>query len=186
MEIIAQLFSGILGGTLAGWLTAQVIERTRIFRALITRRSAHLSGIKMRLEHSRIKIVSSREELKPEPLGPDPLPQTSRPSPLEREAEKEALVCPSCRLEAPPALMTEHLVSSPSHRKGRVQEESKVAIPEKGGRHIRDVDDDAQRALRRLLQMMVPPRAFGRRHYEKTGNPLSEIVREIIPVRVPL
>ena len=89
--------------------------------------------------------------------------------------------CPACGLEAPDALMSEHFLGSPVHRYGTpqlkpmrmtemVDEESATSV---------EVDEDPRSSMRNLLQMLVPPRAFGHRHQQKTVNPISRLVRTL-------
>lgn len=42
-----------------------------------------------------------------------------------------------------------------------------------------EMEEDPRRSLRNLLQMLVPPRAFGHRHQQRTVNPLSGLVRTL-------
>jgi hypothetical protein len=81
--------------------------------------------------------------------------------------------CPGCGLQAPEKLMTEHFMGSPSHQYGPVQPIETVAvnIPEEAY-----AEEDSQDSVRSLLQMLVPPRAFGQRHAHRTVSPLSGIV----------
>jgi hypothetical protein len=40
-------------------------------------------------------------------------------------------------------------------------------------------EEDSRNSMRDLLQMLVPPRAFGRRHQDRTVNPLSHVIRTL-------
>jgi hypothetical protein len=74
--------------------------------------------------------------------------------------------------------MVEHFLGSPSHENGAPEPEITIvedAIFERS----RSSDEDAKSSLRSLLQMLVPPRAFGRRHQERTVNPLSRLVKTV-------
>jgi hypothetical protein len=80
--------------------------------------------------------------------------------------------CPACGLQAPKTLMVEHLQGSPIHQRGPAQPEQAtdhgvVQEPAGGAR-----EEDSRDSLRNLLQILLPPRAFGRRHEQKTA-PLS-------------
>jgi len=78
--------------------------------------------------------------------------------------------------------MVEHFSGSPSHEKGKapgqpLEEvlEAKPNTPEQSG--------DTIVTMRHIIQILIPPRAFGRRHLEKTENPLSEIVHRLETAR---
>src|SRR6266571_4009094 len=82
--------------------------------------------------------------------------------------------CPSCGLQAPGSLLTEHFLSSPSHRNGLPKiVEAEAAAEAK--------EEDSRQSVRNLLQMLVPPRAFGRRHAHKSVSPISPIVEYLGP-----
>jgi hypothetical protein len=76
--------------------------------------------------------------------------------------------------------MAEHFLGSPSHESGTPEpimaiiESTIVDKPQ-----VLSADEDAKSSVRNLLQMLVPPRAFGRRHQQRTVNPLSHLVRTI-------
>jgi hypothetical protein len=77
--------------------------------------------------------------------------------------------CPACGLQAPKTLMNEHLLSSPTHQRGRVEPEQ--ANDQSQGRPATFLHEDQSRdSLRNLLQILLPPRAFGRRHEQKSAN----------------
>jgi len=74
----------------------------------------------------------------------------------------------------------EHFQASPSHELGTpepqptiidgdMQVESALISPE----------EDSRNSMRNLLQMLVPPRAFGRRHQHRTVNPLSHVIQTL-------
>ena len=87
--------------------------------------------------------------------------------------------CPSCGLQAPGSLLTEHFLGSPSHRNGppKVVEADPVEVEATGEAE----EEDSKQSVRNLLQMLVPPRAFGRRHAYKTVGPVSQIVENLGP-----
>ena len=90
--------------------------------------------------------------------------------------------CPSCGLVAPDELMVEHFAGSPSHEKGKAPGELLDTIPD-AKPNIPDQNGETIDTMRRIIQMLIPPRAFGRRHLEKTENPLSEIVQGLATAR---
>lgn len=89
--------------------------------------------------------------------------------------------CPACGLEAPEALMSEHFLGSPQHRHGTPQPKPMIwteMVDEESASSV-EVDEDPRGSMRNLLQMLVPPRAFGHRHQQKTVNPISRLVRTL-------
>ena len=90
--------------------------------------------------------------------------------------------CPSCGLVAPDELMVEHFAGSPSHEKGKAPGEPLDMIPD-AKPNTPDQNGETIDTMRRIIQMLIPPRAFGRRHLEKTENPLSEIVQGLATAR---
>lgn len=176
--LIAQLF-GILGGALAGLLAviarggSQTRQPTRIVGRSAKQRVRERRAVK-RVSTRPSALRNGRVENKTPPVQPsraETSVSSAHPSP-------SFSACPSCGLEAPYELMEEHFGGSPSHEKARALEETEQTVPEtKPGKA--NSNDDTKRALRNLLQMLVPPRAFGRRHSQMTENPLSRIVHEL-------
>jgi len=76
--------------------------------------------------------------------------------------------CPTCGLQAPKTLMVEHLQGSPIHQRGRAQPEQTTdrRVEKEPAGVARE--EDSRDSLRSLLQILLPPRAFGRRHEQKT------------------
>ena len=87
--------------------------------------------------------------------------------------------CPSCGLQAPGSLLTEHFLGSPSHRNGppKIIEADPVEVEAAAEAE----EEDSKQSVRNLLQMLVPPRAFGRRHAYKAMMPISPIVKSLGP-----
>jgi|ERR671924_37628 hypothetical protein len=84
------------------------------------------------------------------------------------------LACPGCGLQAPEKPMAEHFLGCPSHKLGLV--EGSTSLIEKGRDFqptVKVSAEDSRESLRYLLQILVPPRAFGRRHEQKRVNPIS-------------
>ncbi|HZY46957.1 MAG TPA: hypothetical protein VFE96_04095 [Candidatus Bathyarchaeia archaeon] len=88
--------------------------------------------------------------------------------------------CPSCGLQAPGNLLAEHFLGSPSHKNGPLKV---VAEPAKTEREKKTEEDDSTQSVRNLLQMLVPPRAFGHRHEQRSVDPVASVVKEIDPHR---
>src|SRR3989449_10380947 len=88
--------------------------------------------------------------------------------------------CPTCGLQAPEALLMEHFQASPSHEQGTPQSLPIIADdPVSAEPTLVSSEEDSRNSMRNLLQMLVPPRAFGRRHQNRTANPLSHVIRTI-------
>jgi hypothetical protein len=88
--------------------------------------------------------------------------------------------CPSCGLQAPESLLAEHFMGSPSHENGppKIVE----ADPLEAEAAAEAKEEDSRQSVRNLLQMLVPPRAFGRRHAYKSVIPISLITKNLGPV----
>jgi hypothetical protein len=100
--------------------------------------------------------------------------ETKLETPTVAPAQTVVSSCPACGLQAPEKLMTEHFMGSPSHQYGAVQP-IETAVVNNVPEEAYD-EEDSQNSVRSLLQMLVPPRAFGRRHAHRTVNPFSRIV----------
>lgn len=87
-------------------------------------------------------------------------------SSLTPPARTTVYSCPTCGLQATQSSMLEHLLGSPLHQPGRVQAEQPTneKVEEKPATVLPDGDSDS---LRNLLQILLPPRPFGRRHQQK-------------------
>ncbi len=85
--------------------------------------------------------------------------------------------CPSCGLQAPGSLLDEHFLGSPSHRNGPPKADSIVAVQAKVEGETEEAD--SKQSVRDLLQILVPPRAFGRRHAQRSVSPISPILGRV-------
>lgn len=185
---IVQSLMGILGGTIAALLAGQRKRRPkspRIVRAGAKRNPSSATQTRAMTRPRRLKATSPRRRKNTRPRSPSSvsLPQVEASSSSLSASFKAISTCPSCGLEAPEALMAEHFSGSPSHREGKkIREGADDAGPEITCKRDTD-DDDPRRPLRNLLQMLVPPRAFGHRHLDKRENPISRIVHELDPIR---
>jgi len=63
--------------------------------------------------------------------------------------------------------MLEHLLGSPLHQPGRVQPVQTTDQTVKEDQAIASRKEDPKDSLRNLLQILLPPRPFGRRHEQK-------------------
>ena len=184
---IVQSLMGILGGTIAALLAGQrkrSSKSPRIVRAGAKRNPSYATRTRAMTRPRRLKAASPRRRKNARPRSPSSvsLPHVEATSSPLSASFKTLSTCPSCGLKAPEALMAEHFSGSPSHREGKVPEEDHNAGP-KITRERDTYVDDPRRTLRNLLQMLVPPRAFGHRHLDKRENPLSGIVHERDPIQ---
>jgi hypothetical protein len=87
------------------------------------------------------------------------------------------LSCPSCGLEAPEIVMSEHLNRSPPHKYATLASQQ---ICQKQGRHTKmghvPTEQEIKNSVRRLLQMLAPPRPFARRDRQLRVNRLSRML----------
>lgn len=120
-----------------------------------------------RVKSRSIRKLRVKPHPQPQPVGVD------FETPTVALAQTIVSTCPSCGLQAPEILMMEHFTQSPSHQYGPVQPIATAAVTNIEAEANVEEDSDS---VRSLLQMLVPPRAFGRRHANRTVNPLSRIV----------
>lgn len=106
----------------------------------------------------------------------------SAPAPtLEANAAMTLETCPSCGLQAPGKLLAEHFLGSPSHRNGPEKIIAVDSTPTKTDTVL--TEDESKQSVRNLLQILVPPRAFGLRHADRSVSPISPVVRDLGPSR---
>jgi hypothetical protein len=89
--------------------------------------------------------------------------------------------CPSCGLQAPGTLLAEHFLGSPSHRYSPEKVALVDSTPVETDIHAKE--DDSRQSVRNLLQILIPPRAFGLRHAHRLVSPLSSVVHDLGPSR---
>ncbi|SRR5712692_3043292 len=87
--------------------------------------------------------------------------------------------CPSCGLQASGALLEEHFQGSPSHKNGPPKIAKADPVEVEAAEEAEE--EDSKQSVRNLLQMLVPPRAFGHRHAHRSMGPISSIVKELGP-----
>jgi len=75
--------------------------------------------------------------------------------------------CPACGLQATRSSMLEHLLGSPLHQPGRIQPVQATDQTVKEDQAMASRKEDPRDSLRNLLQILLPPRPFGRRHEQK-------------------
>jgi hypothetical protein len=107
--------------------------------------------------------------------------ESSQISSLTVKATPALDTCPSCGLQAPATLLDEHFLGSPSHRNGPEKITSVDSPLIDTG--IEAKEEDSKQSVRDLLQILVPPRAFGLRHAHRLVSPISSVVHELGPQR---
>lgn len=109
-----------------------------------------------------------------------PVAVTSEPPTLVAVVQDTVPSCPTCGLQAPQNLMMEHFQASPSHELGAPEPQATImdGVIEAESTLLSS-DEDSRNSMRNLLQMLVPPRAFGRRHQNRTVNPLSHVIQSL-------
>ena len=158
--------TGAISGHLpGGHNTKKTAPRKAIRRR---KRPAGRTGTRRKLKTRKVRSEASRDgHLKNEPKPTRGFTDRSSLTPV---AKVTVYSCPTCGLQATQASMLEHLLGSPLHQPGRVQ-------PEKTTDHIVEEEqalalrkEDSKDSLRNLLQILLPPRPFGRRHEQKTAK----------------
>lgn len=179
MEVtIIEFLLGIIAGTLSGLLIVKRMgQKTPISRTAGSRRPARTkSRATLKQAKTRGTRPSAIRRLRPraKPV------ETVSVEPTVTALAVNISSCPTCGLQAPDALMAEHFLGSPSHESGTPEPE--LAMVENAifdESQPLSAEEEAKNSVRSLLQMLVPPRAFGRRHQQRTVNPLSRLVQTI-------
>ncbi len=188
--VIFEFLGGMLVGAMAGLMvmlrTRHPSPETMPMLAIRKPRSA-LSVRRQRnspsTERGRSTITVARTKRKAKNKTPDATAVSSQTLDIV-SATMSFDTCPSCGLQAPGSLLAEHFLSSPSHRNGPPK--IVKADPEEAEAAAEAKEEDSKQSVRNLLQMLVPPRAFGHRHQQRTVNPLSRMVQAIeVPRTVP-
>ncbi|HZY93686.1 MAG TPA: hypothetical protein VFE98_02360 [Candidatus Bathyarchaeia archaeon] len=187
---ILQFMVGIMAGTMTGIgiVRRRSSKKTKTWSGSVKTRSVS-GAVKYRVIAKPSKIRTTRQRAPAKLRGRGIMagrglgPVTPTVSTLAVAISAPSFsACPACGLEAPETLMAEHFVQSPSHQAGIAPAPpalqnttiSPVALSEE-----ERYREDTRLSFRNLLQMLVPPRAFGHRHQQKTVNPLSRLVHEI-------
>jgi len=187
---ILQFMVGIMAGTMTGIgiVRRRSSKKTRIRPVSVKTRS--ISGaVKYRVIAKPSKIRSTRQKA-PSKLRARSVIASGRLGPVTPIVSTLAVAvsaspfsaCPACGLEAPETLMAEHFVQSPSHQAGIAPTPPVLPTATRSPVPLSEEEryrEDARLSFRNLLQMLVPPRAFGHRHQQKTVNPVSRLVHEI-------
>jgi hypothetical protein len=188
--VIIGLMGGLLAGTV-GVLTVMVrtgrltvVLRTRdqtpiTMPMLAVRKPRTASPVRRRSISSRAKKERStatvvRTKRKARNKTHDTPAALGQVPDIASEAKVSFDTCPSCGLQAPGSLLTEHFLGSPSHRNGlpKIVEVDPVEVEAAAEAQ----EEDSRQSVRNLLQMLIPPRAFGRRHAHRSVSPISAII----------
>jgi len=183
---ILQFLVGVLAGTASGLVmvlrrgSKKISSRTTLGpRKPLPTATRHRASVKS----TNTRTVRARSRSKPRVKFPAiPLSVTVPDAPIiATNSGTNISSCPGCGLEAPGTLMAEHFMGSPSHQYGTPQTTTAMVADTTSETETdrAELDDDPKRSLRNLLQMLVPPRAFGHRQQQRTVNPLSRLVQTL-------
>lgn len=177
---IIEFLAGVAAGTISGLLIVKRMGRNMpLPRTTVTRKIARTKPRPV-LKHAKTRGTRPRSARHVRPLvqPSDTLTVEPTVTPLTIDVSS----CPTCGLQAPEALMAEHFLGSPSHENG-VPEPEVTTVGDALFDASSASEEDAKSSLRHLLQMLVPPRAFGRRHQGRTVNPLTSLVQTVADAR---
>src|SRR2546427_3272553 len=193
--VILELLGGLLAGTLAvltvvyrtGYLTVVLRPRhpsPKTMPMLAIRKPRSASSVRHRrtsppTKRGRGRATFARTRRKAKKKTPDATVESSPTTSIAAPTAAAFDTCPSCGLQAPGSLLAEHFLGSPSHKNGPPKivkaDIVEVAAVEEAK------EEDSKQSVRNLLQMLVPPRAFGRRHAHRSMGPISSIVKDLGP-----
>jgi|SRR5438445_3236603 len=161
-----QGFTGALSGLLPAHTGKNTTPRKRVGGK---QRSAARTGIKRKQMLRR--VGSGRVRLG---LGPNgrlkravkPINTVMDKTEPNLAAHTTVYTCPTCGLQGAKSIMVEHLLASPLHRLSvRPEQTADHKVEEVEAAALRE--EDSRDSLRNLLQILLPPRAFGRRHEQR-------------------
>lgn len=177
---IIEFLAGVAAGTISGLLIVKRMGRTALLPRTTASRKIARTKPRQVSKQTKTRGTKPRSERHVRPLVQPSATLTIEPTVTALAMNVSS--CPTCGLQAPDALMAEHFLGSPSHENG---------VPEPDVTMVEDAifdvskasEEDAKSSVRHLLQMLVPPRAFGRRHQGRTVNPLSSLVQTVADAR---
>ena len=184
--VIFEFLGGLLVGGMAGLI---VLSRNRHLsketmpmlkvRKLRSASSLHHRRNSQPKGKGRGTIIVARTKRKVRNKAPNATPALSQTPDSASATTVSFDTCPSCGLQAPGLLLTEHFLGSPSHRNGlpKIVEADPVEVEADAEAE----EEDSRQSVRNLLQMLVPPRAFGRRHAHRSVSPISPILENLGP-----
>jgi hypothetical protein len=181
--IIFEFLGGLLVGAMAGLMVVLRIKHSapKMMPMLAvkkkTKSTASLHRRRPSSTRDKHAVTVAKSKKKSKTKTPDIIPSSQTPN--TALATVSFNTCPSCGLQAPGSLLAEHFLGSPSHRDGppKIVEADPVEIEA-----IEEAnEEDSKQSVRNLLQMLVPPRAFGRRHAHRSMGPIASIVKDLGP-----
>ncbi len=184
--VIFEFLGGLLVGGMAGLM---VLFRNRQLSTetmpmLKVRKLRSASSVRNRRNSQpkgkgRIALTVARKRRKAKNKTPEATGALSQTPDTASATTVSFDTCPSCGLQAPGSLLTEHFLGSPSHKNGlpKIVEADPVEVEAVA----EGEEEDSRQSVRSLLQMLVPPRAFGRRHAYKSVSPISPIIKNLGP-----
>ena len=185
---IFQFMAGIMAGTVGGLLIVRRMgsSKKNRYRTSTAKTRSASNGNRYRVTAKPLRMKSNRRRIhgktsRPRILAPAAfIPQATTTAPVPAVVVPSFSACPSCGLEAPEVLLAEHFVQSPSHQAGPSPSlPAMVRMPVATVSEKIVEGEESKLAFRNLLQMLVPARAFGHRHQQRTVNPLSRMVQAI-------
>jgi hypothetical protein len=184
--VIFEFLGGLLVGAMAGLMVVlRSRHRTPITMPMLAiRKSRSVSLIRQRRnsrpkEKGRGTVTVARTRRKAKNKTSNTTAALSPTPDVASVATLSFDTCPSCGLQAPASLLTEHFLGSPSHRNGppKTVEVDPVEVEAVAEAE----EEDSRQSVRNLLQMLIPPRAFGRRHANRSVSPISPIIKNLGP-----
>src|SRR5437660_371255 len=182
--VMFEFLGGLLVGGMAGVMVLFRNRRpsTETMPILQLRKPKSASSVRRRkksptAERGRNNITVARTRRKVKSMNPDATPALSQTPVIASATTVSFDTCPSCGLQAPGSLLIEHFLGSPSHRNGLPK--IVQADPVEAEAAAEAKEEDSRQSVRNLLQMLVPPRAFGRRHAYKSVIPISLITKNL-------
>ena len=202
MDLTILFMMGLVTGTAVGLVTSRKSRKSRS-RSNSRRRGSAKPKRRVDLQRTRRvdtkpfvdSQISPLRESRKTPLEA-PSPKLDSPTAIHSTSSQSAFydpvtsrtidrpnvlsfsACPACGLETSDLLMSEHFLSSPSHRTGRKELVEKQ--DEKNDRQAAEsltAEEHSSGVMRNLLSMFAPPRAFGRRHMQQNENPFSDLIQ---------
>ena len=163
---IFRILKGV-AGAISGRLPARRGGRKTVRRKTASSGRSPLgrTGTKGKQKAGRVRSLTVRKRY--QRRTPKPIEPNKENSNLFSHSRIAIYSCPTCGLQAPKTLMVEHLLGSPTHRRGLAESEQANDHEVKEEAKVRH-EDPSRDSVRDLLQILLPPRPFGRRHEQQT------------------
>src|SRR6266566_2573763 len=179
-NISIQILYGLIAVTIS---FVAIVRQTGVkpLSSLITS-SLKLSAAKPRRSRTSVRTGSIRAKSRSKSRGAailQPITATSDTPTVTALVHEAVPACPTCGLQAPEALLMEHFQASPSHEQGTPQLPTIIDAQVPAESNLASSEEDSRNSMRNLLQMLVPPRAFGLRHQHRIVNPLSHVIQTL-------